>query len=385
MQRNCYYLPKKYLLECFEKLWPASLQCSWDNTGLLIHADHESPFASRPIYKSNFPYGPSEIVNEDDLITFNTLLTIDLTKRVVQEAIRNGVTMIVAYHPPIFNNLGKSFISGTPTNDIITQCIQHNISVFSPHTRLDNLPNDCINLHLLKSVVDNLDSGSAIFYLNDQFHSDMPTITVVDKKDSTEKIIGGNTKIELLRNLSKTVSARRHSDSATELLINIKNIEKGTNDNSGGPLIFFSKRPLKFDNILQKFKALLGIEHCQAASRIHDQLLAETSVNSIAVCVGSGYGAFKEILNCNLDLYITGEVAHHNLLRMLDQSDNNPIVLMPGHCTTERFYLKKVKEDIISYFKENFGFRDSNFRSSFEFITEDLIISESDESAIKIL
>lgn len=87
---------------------------SWDNTGLLVD--------------SSTPEGKNQ---------YTILLTVDLTQGVVNEAIRDEVNMIVAYHPFIFKGL-KSITPQDPQQHLLLKLIQNNISVYSPHTAIDS-------------------------------------------------------------------------------------------------------------------------------------------------------------------------------------------------------------------------------------------------------
>ncbi|MET3699265.1 dinuclear metal center YbgI/SA1388 family protein [Bacillus oleivorans] len=60
------------------------------------------------------------------------LVTLDVTMAVVEEAIRKGVQLIIAHHPPIFRPLQR--IEG---GSIFESLIKHDISVYAAHTNLD--------------------------------------------------------------------------------------------------------------------------------------------------------------------------------------------------------------------------------------------------------
>lgn len=64
-------------------------------------------------------------------------LTIDLTSAVLQEATRLNASVIIAYHPPIFRPFKRLTLSD-PKQSLVLQCVAAGISVYSPHTALDN-------------------------------------------------------------------------------------------------------------------------------------------------------------------------------------------------------------------------------------------------------
>ncbi|MBI1190138.1 MAG: Nif3-like dinuclear metal center hexameric protein [Tepidisphaera sp.] len=67
------------------------------------------------------------------------LLTIDLTERVLEEAIGAKAGAIIAYHPPIFEPLNR-VTSATPRQRVVLRAIEHQIAVYTPHTALDAAP-----------------------------------------------------------------------------------------------------------------------------------------------------------------------------------------------------------------------------------------------------
>lgn len=97
----------------------------WDNVGLLVESKK-----SHNIKK--------------------ILLTIDLTNIILDEAVNGNYDLIITYHPILFLPIQKIKLSN-PDNFLITRIIKSNISIYSPHTALDNM-NGGINDWLIKSV-----------------------------------------------------------------------------------------------------------------------------------------------------------------------------------------------------------------------------------------
>lgn len=95
---------------------------SWDNTGLLLECPPPPPTSSN---KSS---------SSDALLSI--LLTIDLTKAVVSEAISKNASFIVAYHPFIFRGL-KSITQTDSQQQSLLRLVQAGISVYCPHTAID--------------------------------------------------------------------------------------------------------------------------------------------------------------------------------------------------------------------------------------------------------
>ncbi|ELQ74876.1 Ngg1-interacting factor 3 protein NIF3L1, partial [Trachipleistophora hominis] len=98
-----------HILPFFQRLSPLSNAASWDNVGILI---------------------PSNIENNDK----KYLLTIDFTPQVLRECIEKNIKKVISYHPVLFDAQRNVSL-------FTAAIIENRISVFSPHTALDNVMN----------------------------------------------------------------------------------------------------------------------------------------------------------------------------------------------------------------------------------------------------
>jgi len=113
------------LVNELNKITPLHLSEEWDNTGLIVE--------SQKFQKIN-----------------KILLTIDLTFDVLSEAINGKYDLIISYHPVLFKPINRIDLSN-PENLLLLKLIKNNISVYSPHTALDNIENG-INDWLIRSA-----------------------------------------------------------------------------------------------------------------------------------------------------------------------------------------------------------------------------------------
>lgn len=67
------------------------------------------------------------------------LVALDLTPAVVDEAVDQGLNLIVTHHPFIFSGL-KRITDGSETGRMVMSLIRNGIAVYAAHTNLDNLP-----------------------------------------------------------------------------------------------------------------------------------------------------------------------------------------------------------------------------------------------------
>lgn len=153
----------KRVIDAMERIAPLSLaETKWDNVGLLI----ESPFPRLSAQK--------------------IVLTIDLTLLVLQECIKDPqVGIIIAYHPPLFKSFKRltladekqkiALLTASSGLNIIIVILFQGISVYSPHTALDNVNggiNDWLayglglgNCAVINKINDKGDGSGRIFTL----------------------------------------------------------------------------------------------------------------------------------------------------------------------------------------------------------------------------
>ncbi|MGM0528883.1 MAG: Nif3-like dinuclear metal center hexameric protein [Bacteroidota bacterium] len=100
----------KELVEYLESQVPPAFQESYDNSGIQI--------------------------GEPDSIVESALLSLDITREVIDEASKKGCQVIISHHPLIFHPL-KSITGKTDVEKIIIKAIRNNIAIYSMHTNLD--------------------------------------------------------------------------------------------------------------------------------------------------------------------------------------------------------------------------------------------------------
>ena len=101
------------VLSELDAIAPLALAADWDNVGLLLE-----PLAN-----------PNPTVRR-------VLLTIELSERVVDEALEHQAQLVVAYHPPIFHGL-KRLTPRDAEGHVLLRTLEGGLAVYSPHTALD--------------------------------------------------------------------------------------------------------------------------------------------------------------------------------------------------------------------------------------------------------
>lgn len=110
-----------------------------------------------------------------------TLVALDLTPAVIEEAVGQGLNLIVTHHPFIFGGL-KRITDRSEAGRMVMTLVQNGISVYAAHTNLDNLPwgvngilaeklglGDC---KILKGVQDNSIGAGMVGELEEPMEAD---------------------------------------------------------------------------------------------------------------------------------------------------------------------------------------------------------------------
>ena len=99
------------MLSALERFAPLPLQESWDNAGLQVG------------------------LTETEVS--GALLCLDVSERIVDEAIEKGCNLIVSHHPLLFRGL-KTISDLTDVQRTVMKTIEHHLCVISMHTNMDN-------------------------------------------------------------------------------------------------------------------------------------------------------------------------------------------------------------------------------------------------------
>jgi dinuclear metal center YbgI/SA1388 family protein len=101
------------VLSALEQFAPLPLQESWDNAGLQI--------------------GLTEAE------VSGALLCLDVTEKIIDEAVAKGCNLVVSHHPLLFRGL-KQISDATDVQRTVWKAVRKGICVVSMHTNLDNAP-----------------------------------------------------------------------------------------------------------------------------------------------------------------------------------------------------------------------------------------------------
>jgi len=337
------------IIEAIETIAPRKLAQTWDNIGFLIGDP------KRDIKK--------------------ILITIDTTNQVADEAVAFGADLILAYHPVIWDGLKRITADGATAP--IWKLIQKNIGVYSIHTSLDAVAGgvndalaDILGLVDRKPLGDFVENPAAPRYKVITFVPAEAVNKVADALyaagagtignyshcgfmtegagtflplEGAKPAIGKKGRLERVSEIRlETVVPAGRIEQVIAALRKSHPYETPAFDvfrhyNAEGRLglgrLGKLAEPMSLQQILRKVKAATG---AKAAGIIGPD---KKNIRTAAVCAGSCGKLVFDAIAAQADLYLTGELKHHQALAVA-QSKMTCVCL--GHSVSERFALKNL-------------------------------------------
>jgi len=341
-------MDSKQLIKRLAEYGENKIACDWDNVGLLVE-----------------PSGP--------LVVKKVMVTNDLTEPVLDEAIAKNVNFIISYHPAIFAPLKRLTQSEWKQRSIV-KCIERRIAVYSPHTIWDAIEggiNDwivrafdtkktetimpmksfsCPTL-LEKTVKVNLSYGqskdkllSKVSAFEDiKFISEKQIINSEDMKQVEVEFISSSKGVVSLIDLIKELY-----DVSALSTLRIYDQEKPLMKDVGLGRIAYLNEPKTIKEITEIVKKHFNMKTFRLALANGKSL--DSKINKLAAGAGSGS---KILANLNVDIIITGELSHHEILHEVHRGVS---VIVTDHTNTERGYFSLFKtkfEQLLNKNNEN--------------------------------
>jgi len=349
------------LIDTLEHIAPAHLAESWDNVGLIVG-------------------------DRDRALEGPTLVTIDLTPEVVQEALDAACRVIVSYHPPIFQPL-RRLNADSVRGRLLVRAIEAGMAVYSPHTALDAVVGGMADWLADGLHADGAGSGDRRALIPAPMRDPRQTHKIVTfvPAEHAERVrhalasagAGRIGEYELCsftiagqgtflgseasnpsvgrRGALETVDEVRLEmvcpGSAIAILIetlrafhpyeepafDVYELGPRPDRRVGSGRRVVLDQPATPEEIARRMRDYLGMERLR---------LAEASggpVSHVGVCPGSGAELIDAAIENECTLFVTGEMKHHELLNAMDRGCS---VILAGHTNTERGYLPRYVQRI---------------------------------------
>jgi len=336
-----------------ENLLPKALAQSWDNVGLLV--------------------------GDPEAKARRLLVTIDTTAAVAAEARRLKIDLIVAYHPIIWDGLKR--ITATGPTSVIYDLIQAGIAVYSIHTSLDAITGgvndalaECIGLVDTEPIGDFVEDPAGPQYKVVTFvpAGDVNKVAEALYQAGAGAIgnyshcgfqTGGTGTFLPLDGAHPTLGRKGHLETVQEIRIETvvradrvaaviaalrgahpyetpafdvfrhHDVEKRLGLGRVGRLA----RPTRVPQLLTQIKKATG---ARAAGLIGSQ---DRLVRRAAVCAGSCGKILQGVIDSGCDLYLTGELRHHEALAA---QESGLTCICLSHTVSERFALARLVKEL---------------------------------------
>lgn len=351
------------LVRAMGEIAPTHLAEAWDNVGLLVGSGERA--LAGPV-----------------------LLTIDLTERVLAEAVASKASAIVSYHPPVWEGL-KRITDATPKGRIVLGAIGAGIAIYSPHTALDAIPGgitdwlceglsgsgtpgkiagDCRALHpsrhqpetqqvkvvtfvpskdadTLRQALASAGAGIIGAYRVCSFAA--PGTGTFLGDETTSPAVGkpgvlkhaAELRLEMVCSkaaLPLAIETLREFHPYEEPAIDVYDLMALPERHAGAGRRLVLDQPASIATLAERLKKHLGIgvvSVAEAEGR-HDRM-----VSTIGVCPGSGASLVAAARADRCELFVTGEMKHHEMLGALEEGLG---LILAGHTNTERGYLPRL-------------------------------------------
>jgi dinuclear metal center YbgI/SA1388 family protein len=328
------------LIAELDRFAPSSTAAEWDNVGLLLGDSNRSVTA--------------------------VMTCLTLTADVVEEAIRERVSLILSHHPVLFRGV-KRLTTATPDGSILLPLLQAGIAVYSPHTAFDNCPggiNDllCRRLGVVNTVplrprvgpqqyklvvfVPESDlakvsdavfaAGAGMIGQYTQCSFRLPGTGTFFGTEATNPVVGQKGRREEVpewrlevvvpeRQLAAVLRAMRQAHSYEEPAYDVYPLHPGTVGGEGrvGQLA----SPMTLGELARRAKRELAAASVQVVGDL------SKSVQTVAIACGAAGEFLSDTLRVNADVFVTGEVRFHEALTARSSGLG---LILPGHYATER-------------------------------------------------
>lgn len=335
------------IISYLESLAPLSSQESYDNSGLIV--------------------GDSQ--NE----VKKTLISLDCTEDVIEEAIEIGANLVIAHHPIVFKGLkkinGKSYVERT-----IIKAIKNDIAIYAIHTNLDNynygvnrkigellglnqmsilapaknslhkisvfVPNK--NAQEVANAMHNEGAGEIGNYSNCSYQTEgigtfKPSLKANPYLGEKDKIHSEpEVKLEVIASTHKTnkiINAMLAAHPYEEVAFDIFPLEN-RNYYEGAGMYGDLNEPIDTIEFLKKIKQIFN------SGCIRHTKILKDKIQRIAWCGGSGSFLLGAAKSMKADIYITGDFKYHEFF----DAENQILIADIGHFESEQFTVNLINE-----------------------------------------
>lgn len=338
----------KSLIKKIELKYPLSLAYDWDNVGLLV-GDYEMDIKK-------------------------VLVVLEANEKVIEEAIKNNIDLIITHHPFIFKKINKVNTSDLK-GKLIHKLIKNDVALYSMHTNFDIAFDglndyfmeimefedtkilDITNVETLYKIVvyvptthaenlrkalANAGAGHIGNYSHCTFNSE--GIGTFKPLDGSSPFIGVNGQVEKVNEikietivpqniLGGVISSMLKAHPYEEVAYDIYRLENKGQSVGLGRLSKL-KQNITLEKLSNNIKEKLKMDYIRIVGNLDNE------INKVAVVTGSGADMVKKAKRQGAQVIITGDVKYHDAQDALDIGMN---IIDCGHFDTEDIFKDVMK------------------------------------------
>lgn len=322
----------------------------------------------------------------------SVLVAVDMTMEVLDEAIRNGDSLIITHHPLIFMPL-RNLTAGNMINDILLKAVRNGIAIYAAHTNLDNSREgvnrrlaDVLGLQNFKILKPSSDILKKLVVFVPEDHAERVRKAMfeagagkIGEYDSCSYNIRGEGSFRAGENADPFVGekARLHYEpeqrietivplhlvtKAVKAAINVHPYEE----------VAYDIYPL--ENVHEGIGAgglgelIEGLDHEQFMDMVKEKLGAKvirysgskpSKIKKVALAAGAGSFLIQDAIHSGADVFLTADLKYHDFF----MAENKILLADAGHYETEQFTKHLIRDVLIENFS-NFATRISEVNTN---------------------
>lgn len=307
------------------------------------------------------------------------MVVLDLLENVVDEAIEEGVNLIIAHHPIIFRPI-KAIHTDRPYGRIVEKLIKHDISVYAAHTNLDVAKGGVNDLMAEKLGLQNVDvlaptteiklkklvafvpydyadqvrdalGKAGAGYIGNYSHCTFNSegIGTFKPESGTDPFIGQQGKLERVKEIkletifpsnlqNKVLSALLKAHPYEEVAYDIILLEN-QGEKFGLGRIGYLQEKMSLQKFALLVKEAFDVDGVRVVGDLHEE------IHKVAVLGGDGNKYVSQALFKGADVYVTGDVYYHVAHDAMMDGLN---IVDPGH------NVEKIMKEAVTTFLSNF-------------------------------
>ena len=309
----------------------------------------------------------------------NIMLSLDLSEKVIVEALKKKCNLIITHHPLLFRPLWEIDTYNNKISKLVENLIKNDLTLYSAHTNLDNTK-DGVSFQLAKRL-----KLHNIRFLKELSENQVKLVVFVPKKymqkvaeaihQSGGGIIGDYANYNFLATGIGTFQGSRNSNPFIGKKENIESVEeirlevivdswkthkvinamtsahpyekpaydiyplKNSNVNYGNGAIGTLKSPMKKAEFLTEVSKQLKIKNFRYTNG------KSRTICKVAVCGGSCSDLIEDAMRQGADAFITADVKYHSF----QYAEERILFIDAGHYETEIPALDEVQKRLKSF------------------------------------